>query len=408
MKKFIIKNHTIATISIGILVTAFVLFYFSDGFGKVLRRGGSAFFRYSAFLKAFFEIIVLVFSIFTLRKSKAHILLTLLILFLTFLIGQFFLSLNFLDINFFENFNTLFKYFFPFIFALLIFDIIKSDRYPKLVFKTYMFIITLNSLLILIGYLFDIAVFRTYDGPWRFGFDGMILAQNEATFIFIFALTTVYYRRFYLNIKEIFFWIVLLPSLIVATKGVYLYIILLFLFHLFKRVSLKNILTFGISFLVFGYFLFSTAINKIFINSYNIFMYMYDKGGLAFALFSGRNQYINDKLIPLVTEYWTFPNFLFGGQDVVEHYIEMGFIDLFLFFGLFGFILYLYVFYQIFNLLPFQGYFKIFFGFSLFIIIATAGHFFESGIAGIHFIFMIIILRKYGKNIETKTEVHEN
>lgn len=408
MKRLTITNHTIFTISSWILVTAFVLFYFSDGIGKILQRGGSSFSRYSAFLKAFFEIIILLFSFLTLRKSKANILFTLLILFIAFLIGQFFLSLTFQDINLFENFNTLFKYFFPLIFALLIFEIIKNKHYPSLILNAYKFIIGFNSLLIVIGYLLDISVFRTYVGPWRFGYDGLIIAQNEATFIFIFALTSVYYRRFYLGIKEYFFWIVVIPSLFVATKGVYFYIILLFLFHIFRKVSLKNVLTFGLLFLIFGYFLFSTVINKILLNSYNIFMYMYDKGGLYNALLSGRNQYIDDKLLPLVIDHWSLPNFFFGGQDVVAHYIEMGFIDLFLFFGIFGFILYLFVFYQIFKLLPFDRDFRIFFGITLFIIVATAGHFFESGIAGIHFIIMLIILRSYGSDDKTTSKIQLN
>jgi hypothetical protein len=254
---------------------------------------------------------------------------------------------------------------------------------------------TLNGVFIILGFLFEIEAFRTYPGPWRFGYDGLIFAQNEASFIFIFALTIVYYRRFYLGIKEFFFWIILITSLLVATKAVFLYFFLLFLFHIFKKVSLRNILTFGISALVIGYFLFSTTVNKIFINSYNVFMYMYNKGGLWYALLSGRDEYIKDKLAPLIFEQWSFPNFIFGGQDVVTHYIEMGFIDLMLFFGVFGSVVYLFVFYKIYRFLPFKKDFNLFFGIVFFLIIATAGHFFESGIAGIHFIIMLLILRSY-------------
>jgi hypothetical protein len=131
------------------------------------------------------------------------------------------------------------------------------------------------------------------------------------------------------------------------------------------------------------------------INSYDIFMYMYDKGGIWNALLSGRNEYINKKLTPLIFEQWSFPNIIFGGQDVVTHYIEMGFIDLVLFFGLFGSLIYFFVFYKIYRFLPFKKDFNLFFGIAFFTIVATAGHFFESGIAGMHFIIMILILRDY-------------
>ena len=393
MRKLVIKKSVISKFAIFLLAVAFVTFYFVDGLGKVLQRSGSEFSRYGAIFKAFFEIFALGFSIITISKSKINILSSILYFFLAFLLGQYFLSINFPELLFFENFNTLFKYLFPFIIFLIAIEIINYKEYPSLIFKYYRLILIINSLLIVIGFLFKVEVFNTYDGPWRFGYDGLIYAQNEATYVFIFAITTVYYRRFYLKIKEPFFWIVLLPSLLVATKGVYLYLALLLLFHVFKRVSLKNILTFGITLSVLGYFLFSTVINKIFMNSYNVFIYMYDQGGIWHALLSGRNQYIEAKLAPLILEQWSIPNFLIGGQDVISHYIEMGFIDLFLFFGLCGSVLYLFIFYSIFKLVPFQRDFKIFFGICLFLIIATAGHFFESGIAGLHFIFLILINR---------------
>lgn len=391
----VIKDEKITTISISMLAVAFAIFYFSDGMGKFLLLKGAGFYRYSAIIKAFFEFVVLVYALLTIQRTKISILIVLTILLINFLIGQFFLGLNFSEINFYENFNTLFKYFFPFIFFLLAVDILKSTTFPNLLLSVYKFIMTLNGLLIILGFIFNIEVFQTYPGPWRFGYDGLIFAQNEASFIFIFALTTVYYRRFYLGIKEYFFWFILFTSLVVATKAVFLYFILLLCFHLFKKVSLKNILTFGFSALLFGYLLFSTLINKIILNSYNTFMYMYNREGLWFALFSGRNVYIQDKLFPLIFEYWSVPNYLFGGQDVVAHYIEMGLIDLALFFGIIGFVIYLYVFYRIFNLLSLERDFKIFFGFTFLLIIATAGHFFESGIAGIHFMMMLLILRSY-------------
>ncbi len=205
MKNIVIKKSTLFSFSVGLLAVAFVTFYFTDGLGKILQRGGSGFYRYSAFLKGFFEIFALGFSLIALSKSKINILLGITILLLGFLIGQFFLSLNFENLLFYENFNTLFKYFFPLIIALIALDIIGFNQYPNKLFKYYRAIIILNSGLLVIGFLFDIEVLTTYSGPWRFGYDGLIFAQNEASYIFIFAITTVYYRRFYLNIKEYFF-----------------------------------------------------------------------------------------------------------------------------------------------------------------------------------------------------------
>jgi hypothetical protein len=399
MRKNIVNSKTLYAIATGLLVIFFVLFYLSDGIAKIVLRSGEGHTPYSAILKGFFEIMILVYAIITLKKTKAYFLFAMFLLAGCFLIGQFFLSLSFDEINFMQNFNTLFKYLFPLILYLLAIDIIAYGKYPWQLFKSYKVILTINSVLILIGLLSGIKFLETYPGIYRFGYDGLILAQNEASFIFIFAIATVYYRRFYLKINEHFFWIILIPSLVVATKAVYLFIVLLLLFHIVKRVSLKKLIIYGVFSLALGYFLFSTSINKILINSYDVFMYGYNRGGLLYALLSGRDIYLKSKLEPLLFEHWSLPNLFFGGQDVIAHYIEMGLIDLFLFFGIIGFSIYLYIYYKLFNLLSFRKDFKIFFGLTLLIIIATAGHFFESGIVGVHFIFILLINRSQNKLI---------
>lgn len=392
MDKLVLKSKSIREFSLFLMILSFVVFYFSDGLSKFLFRSGTDFHRLSQIIKALFTVIVLVYGIVTLNRAKTNILIAIVLLVLNFLIGQYFLSLKFNELDFLENTNTLFKYLFPFIFFFLVSDIKKLEVPPKSLISVYKKIIGLNNILLLIGFIGGISFLSTYKGPWRFGYDGLIFAQNEATFVFIFAITTFYYRKFYLKKKEIFFWIVLIPSLLVATKGLYLFIVLLLIFHIFMRVPLIKMIPMVVSTFILGYFLFSSVINKILINSYQVFMYMYDKGGLLYALLSGRDAFINKKLVPLISDHWSFPNFLFGGQDVKKFYIEMGFFDLFLFFGLIGSFLYLYVFYKIFNLIPFERKFKLFFCFSLISIIATAGHFFESGIAGLHFLFMLLII----------------
>jgi len=403
MSRLFINNKTLYKFALGLLIIFFVLFYFSDGLGKILYRSGSGFYRYSAILKGFFEIFVLAYSLITLKKQKAYVFIAILLLVSCFLIGQFFLSLKFSDLNFAENFNSLFKYLFPFIIYLLAIDVLIYNKYSVKLFKYYKLIIIINGILIGIGLLLEIDYLKTYTGVYRFGYNGLIFAQNEASFIFIFALATIYYRRFYLNIKEYFFWIVLISSLFVATKAVYLFIALLLVFHLFKRVSLKNIIAFGIFIAAGGYFLFSNIINSIIMNSWNVFLYYYRRDGLISASLNGRDTFLREKLEPLIFDYWSLPNIFFGGQDVVSHYIEMGLIDLFLFFGAFGFVLYFYFYYKLFNLLSFNKYFKIYFGLSLLFIIATAGHFFESGIVGLHFIIIILISKKHNEINKAKS-----
>lgn len=399
MSKLSIKYQTICKISLGLLLVAFVTFYFTDGISKIIFRTSDGFYRFGPIIKGAFEFLVLGYSILTLKKQKLEFLAAILALVGIFLVGQFFLYLNFKELNFLENFNTLFKYLFPLIVFLLAIDVLALPAAKRRsVFKYYKFILSFNSLLILYGVVFGSVVLQTYFSAYRYGYDGLIFAQNEASYIFILAVFTVYYRRFYLGIKEWFFWIIALSSLVVATKAVYLTFILLLSYHIFSRVSLKKILIFGFAGIIAGYLMFNTMINKIFLNSYDVFMHSYRKGGFLFALLSGRNLFIEKKLKPLLLDIWSFPNFIFGGQDVSNFYMEMGLLDLFLFFGFLGTLIYGYLYFKLAQHVDFEKRFKRFFLFTFLLIIATAGHFFTSGIAGLHFIFFILINRNRTEN----------
>src|SRR5690606_37409408 len=172
-------------------------------------------------IKGFFVIFILFYSLLNLNKSKLHIYLTLFLLSCCFFVGQFFLDFKVDNLNFIENFNRFFKYLSPFIFLLLALDILTLKEYPKKIEIYLKWVLGINNILILIGLLFSLYIFQTYKNFHRFGYDGLIYAQNEASYIFILSISTFYYRRFYLGIKEFFFWLVLIPSFFVGTKAVY-------------------------------------------------------------------------------------------------------------------------------------------------------------------------------------------
>jgi hypothetical protein len=113
MKKNIINSKTLYAIATWLLVVFFLLFYVSDGISKISKLSGEGYTPYSAILKGFFEMLILVYTLITLKKSKAYFLLAIFLLSVCFLIGQLFLGLSFTEINFMENVSTLFKYFFP-------------------------------------------------------------------------------------------------------------------------------------------------------------------------------------------------------------------------------------------------------------------------------------------------------
>lgn len=389
-----ISKKTSYSFAVQLFVVALPLFYLTDGLYKIFARSGIEL-RLGPVIKGAFAVFVILYSLFNFNKSKLYIYISIVLLILCFLIGQFFLSFNIDKLNFFENFNTLFKYLSPLIYLLLVIDIFTLKKYPQKIEKYFKLILSINNIFIVMGLLTGMFLLKTYTGSHRFGYNGLIFAQNEASYIFILSITTFYYRRFYLGFKEIFFWIVLIPALIVGTKAVYLFLVLLLLFHLFKKIPIKKLITSLFVGSLLGYLVFHAMLNKILLNAWQVFMYLYHKKGLLFALTSGRNEFIEKKLEPLVFGKWLPPNFIFGGQDVVYYYTEMGFIDLVLFFGPVGAIFYSLIYFKLINLLSFRKDFKLFFSVSLFIIIFTSGHYFDSSIVGFYFIVFLLLNKKF-------------
>ncbi len=369
-----------------VLSAFYILFYFVDALYKYTKIYAGHPLRLGPLVKGFFVLLILIYALRKPNKTKIQILLAIGMLFVGFLIGQLALGI---PVNFKENLNVFVKYQFIFFLSIFMFDIIRSPDDASFVWKKYKMIIFINSLLVILGALLKIKLFKTYQGPWRFGYDGLIAAQNEASYFFILALSLLYYRYFYLNEKNILFWLVYIASFLVGTKAVLLYAILLTAFHIVSKVSIKKLLIYvGIGGIVI-YVVFYRLINKFIMNAWLNFMYFYHKHGFWFAITSGRNIFFKKKLLPLVSE-WGVLNWLFGGHDIVKHYIEMGFIDLFLFFGLLGFLLYLYLFLRITDKIRFTLKFKAFFVLALLGVVFISGHFFESAIAGINFIMFII------------------
>ncbi len=390
-----IKKYTGYKLALLLFSVSLLIFFIVDGIYKIEVRGGFGNIRLGIIIKGIFELLFFLYALLYLNKQRIHLLFAIFVLSVFFFTGQFLLSKNMTDLHFGDNFSRFFKYIFIILLYIAASDILDSKQYPERLLKLYKSIIWFNGLIIIIAFLLSLKIFKTYAGPWRFGYNGLINAQNDSSYFFILALTTFYYRRFYLRHKEWTFWLVLITSLLVATKAVLLYIVLLLLFHVTQRVSIKKILIAGLSFAITGYFIFSSAINKILINAWENFQYTYEKKGLLFALLSGRNTFLQTKFIPLITQKWSWLNFFIGGQDVEKYYIEMGFFDLFLFFGLIGMLLYLYIFIKIYNRITFDYKLKLFFLLALLGIVGLSGHFFNSSIAVNYFIIFILINYSY-------------
>jgi hypothetical protein len=204
-----------------------------------------------------------------------------------------------------------------------------------------------------------------------------MFAQNEATIFYFLGLSYFYYKRFILQIKSKSIYIVLIGALLLGTKGMYLFLALLLLFHFFNRSRLKTQLaTISILIPIFYFITWLLATPQV-KGTLAYFAHKWNTEGVWYTLFSGRTLYLsemNDKIM----QYWTPLNYFVGGQDQSKFMIEMDLFDLFLFMGAIGFIIYFILFFASIFRTRLNKPFNFFFFFCYMTLAFLGGHFFSS------------------------------
>src|SRR5690554_797634 len=155
-----------------------LLFYFSEAMGKF-----SLIYLDEKFhLQKYIKLAVLVFLVITLFKPVKNLLLPFSLL-LVFCLGQFFLP---------DSFNPdVVVSFSKFLFTILLF--IYYNKHPlitkhrKLFFLTFEYLLIFNGILILLGFIFEISIFKSYSyGRW--GYNGLFINSSSSSYIYAVAL----------------------------------------------------------------------------------------------------------------------------------------------------------------------------------------------------------------------------
>src|SRR5690606_10687410 len=149
----------------------------------------------SDIIRGLFEIIFACLLLFQMSKSILHFMICIFLLFFTFLTGQFVFYHGLPELNIIVgNFKVFNKY----------------------------IILFLNSLLIILGFVLDISLFRSYPFKlYRFGYSGLIPKINEATMFSFLAISFIYFRRYKLNLRHKTDYLIMLSPLLLGAKGVY-------------------------------------------------------------------------------------------------------------------------------------------------------------------------------------------
>ncbi|HBR53323.1 MAG TPA: hypothetical protein DEA82_03700, partial [Flavobacteriaceae bacterium] len=208
-----------------------------------------------------------------------------------------------------------------------------------------------NSILIFVGFIFELNLFNTYYGYGkRFGVNGLILRSGAGTYIYWIAL--FYYATECFLLKKnkwMAFVIVFLASLLLGTKAMFLGIVFIAMYIWILKKGYKNkwhwLLITCVAVLSI---LFFTDILVWAMSKSDALNAVYQERGLFSAMVSLRDQHLLEELLPLVQEKWTWRNYLFGGGYDMHYRSQFGVLDLLYFFGILGTAVYFFIFWKLF------------------------------------------------------------
>lgn len=355
------------------------MFYILEGYGKIVEKSGTD----KSDVAKWFKLFVMTGIIISLWKYWKKTI-WIVILFLIFIIGQSTLSEGFNE-QVIINFA---KHIFPIIIFFFFTKFFDDGGDKKILFQSLTGLLLFNSILVVIGYIFDIHWFYAY--KWgRFGFNGLLLTSSLATYVYIiglFILLLWYKEKFF---KQISTYFLLIATILLGTKGGVLGLFSVFTAYFIfcnpkTRKYKKQIIiaSSGIALLLFYIFFFQIG----------LFNEIRKDEGLLTSILSLRNELITDEMIPFIQKEWKWSNYLFGGYSDIETRSQMGFVDIFYFWGVFGGLFYFFVYFQ--SFISFQINTIIIWVLStLMIIVFLAGNYFENA----SLIIYLVILREIFK-----------
>ncbi|OIQ23503.1 MAG: hypothetical protein BM549_02760 [Lacinutrix sp. MedPE-SW] len=379
---------------IKIAICSFYIVILFDFITKVLLIYSNDTFSKFSFIPKVVILCTMLFVCFylgTKQKIKFIILYTLMFFFAV--LAYLNLYLDFQLKTLYKQLYSLLLYSYPFI-LVSFFNVIGKNNRRAIILsleKHILIIGVISSILIFIGLITKIELFRSYSFSNRFGYNGIFLKTSEASYFYICLLLLCLYL-FNNKYKLLFIISTLLSSLLVGTKVVWLSIFLIILIYSFKKYKKTTAIFLLIPITV--YFNFRQKIDSYLIELWPRGEILYNENGIITILTSTRDILL-ERTILFSKENWSFINYLFGGNKYWLHKVEFEFIDLFFLFGIFGIIIfYLFLKNRFINRL--QGSFSKYTLIIILICAFFAGNFFKSFLSFTVFylVFEIIILKE--------------
>lgn len=231
-------------------------------------------------------------------------------------------------------------YFLKHIFLFPLIPVVNSfeeKKFKKII--NYLIIIGFfNTLLIIIGAVFEINIFKSYPNSSRFGYNGFLPIQGVGTFFYIFLVSISYY-----NIRENYnkyiFFLFCIGSLFLGTKSIFLFLFLVLMHYVYSIIHKKSI--FYLLFIVVAALslLFIKKISYFFLKVLNLDKQYFEENSVLTFLTSSRDK-LFEQALNYISENWNILNYLIGGKAFKSIRVEFEIVDIFLFFGIIGVCIY--------------------------------------------------------------------
>jgi len=342
--KLKITEHSIGFF---LLTTGATLNYVFDGINKLGKIYDPAFSRSAILYRLLLELVSISVICIFFNKKRMNWLILFAYFLSCFIAGNLYLKYAIgIDVFLIEQFVYFNKYFFIFFIFFATYKTIENKDSLQRIIKNFKKIFLFNGYIAIIGLLFKIKIFSTFPiGTPRFGYDGLLLSQNEASIFYLLGMFIYYYdwKVKKKSFKHLFF--ILFICLLTGMKAVFLGVSLLVIFHFLSKITLKKII-----YLILGLTISITTLVLSFSKLKVIFGYYYwffTTKGFLYSILGGRNTFIKSRIIPYI-EKMDIINYILGGQNIsnINNYlalVEMDFVDLFLFFGVLNGFVFLYV-----------------------------------------------------------------
>jgi len=318
-----------------------VLFFASEALTKIAQWYKFSFYNISALVKLLF---ILVTFCLIIKKRKLRFLSFFGVMGVVFLLGQ--LIFNNWEFNTEVVFSNLI-YFGRYIFVFFIISLFNpyQIKFSKSVFKIYEIILLFNSLLIIAGYFFKISLFQTY--LYRFGYNGLFMTPTMISYFN--ALGIIYFLRKSEDDRTGYLPLILivLSSLLTGTKAILLFILFTAVYLVIKLKLFRERVFIGSLLLLFGIVIgFWKVVFAFLKDQYSVLYEVYINDGLLSMLTSYRNHNFIEIYTEVIQKKWVPMNYLFGGTDFDQYRIEFDLLDVFLFFGIIGGVIYLWAYFS--------------------------------------------------------------